>query len=186
MKVRALPGVSPHPAVRTWPGFQIKWTQPDFSLFFMRTIPAVENRGVMHSLATIQCYRTERSVLVCHRRDISVGALGMPPISIHATLHIDCKAGESWMSSSTQPHAPATILLLAAGRHVPSLSEKYRFMHIFIYTFSSQHICLSTLPNLFAWSSSIGRKTVPTVSNVHQNIASKRLFYAPQNARKCI
>ena len=26
MKVRALPGVSPHPAVRTWPGFQIKWT----------------------------------------------------------------------------------------------------------------------------------------------------------------
>ena len=31
MKVRALPGVSPHPAVRNWPGFQIKWTQPDFS-----------------------------------------------------------------------------------------------------------------------------------------------------------
>ena len=44
-KVRALPGVSPHPAVRTWPGFQIKWTQPDFSWFFMRTIPAAENRG---------------------------------------------------------------------------------------------------------------------------------------------
>ena len=36
MKVRALPGVSPHPAVRTWPGFQIKWTQPDFSWFFKR------------------------------------------------------------------------------------------------------------------------------------------------------
>ena len=46
MKVCALPGVSPHPAVRTWPGFQIKWTQPDFSWFFMRTIPAAENRGV--------------------------------------------------------------------------------------------------------------------------------------------
>ena len=46
MKVRALPGVSPHPAVRTWPGFQIKWTQLDFSWFFMRTIPAAENRGV--------------------------------------------------------------------------------------------------------------------------------------------
>ena len=46
MKVRALPRVSPHPAVRTWPGFQIKWTQPDFSRFFMRTIPAAENRGV--------------------------------------------------------------------------------------------------------------------------------------------
>ena len=30
-KVQALPGVSPHPEVRTWPGFQIKWTQPDFS-----------------------------------------------------------------------------------------------------------------------------------------------------------
>ena len=45
MKVRALPGVSPHPTVRTWPGFQIKWTQPDFSWFFMRTIPAAENRG---------------------------------------------------------------------------------------------------------------------------------------------
>ena len=45
MKVRALRWVSPHPAVRTWPGFQIKWTQPDFSWFFMRTIPAVENRG---------------------------------------------------------------------------------------------------------------------------------------------
>ena len=45
MKVRALPGVSPHPAVRTLPGFQIKWTQPDFSWFFMRTIPAAENRG---------------------------------------------------------------------------------------------------------------------------------------------
>ena len=36
MKFRALPGVSPHPAVRTWPGFQVKWTQPDFSWFFMR------------------------------------------------------------------------------------------------------------------------------------------------------
>ena len=46
MKVRALPGVSPHPAVRNWPGFQIKWTQPDFSWFLMRTIPAAENRGV--------------------------------------------------------------------------------------------------------------------------------------------
>ena len=46
LKVRALPGVSPHPAVRTWPGFQTKWTQPDFSWFFMRTIPAAENRGV--------------------------------------------------------------------------------------------------------------------------------------------
>ena len=45
MKVRALPAVSPHPAVWTWPGFQIKWTQPDFSWFFMRTIPAAENRG---------------------------------------------------------------------------------------------------------------------------------------------
>ena len=45
MKVRALPWVSPHPAVRTWPGFQIKLTQPDFSWFFMRTIPAAENRG---------------------------------------------------------------------------------------------------------------------------------------------
>ena len=45
MKVRALPGVFPHPAVRTWPGFQIKWTQPDFSWFFMRTIPAAEIRG---------------------------------------------------------------------------------------------------------------------------------------------
>ena len=31
MKVRAFPGVSPHPAVRTRLGFQIKWTQPDFS-----------------------------------------------------------------------------------------------------------------------------------------------------------
>ena len=31
--------------VRTWPGFQIKWTQPDFSWFFMRTIPVAENRG---------------------------------------------------------------------------------------------------------------------------------------------
>ena len=31
MKIRALPGVSPHPAVRAGPGFQIKWTQPDFS-----------------------------------------------------------------------------------------------------------------------------------------------------------
>ena len=47
MKVRALPGVSPHPAVRSWPGFQIKWTQPDFSWFFMRTIPAAGNRGGM-------------------------------------------------------------------------------------------------------------------------------------------
>ena len=47
MKVRALPGVSPHPAVRTWPGFQIKLTQPDFSWFFMRTIPAAENRGAL-------------------------------------------------------------------------------------------------------------------------------------------
>ena len=46
MKVRALPGVSPHPAVRTWPGFRIKWTQPDFSWFFLRTIPAAENRSV--------------------------------------------------------------------------------------------------------------------------------------------
>ena len=44
-KVRALPGVSPHPVVKTWPGFQVKWTQPDFSWFFMRTIPAAENRG---------------------------------------------------------------------------------------------------------------------------------------------
>ena len=43
---RAFPVVSSHPAVRTWPGFQIKWTQPDFSWFFMRTIPAAENRGV--------------------------------------------------------------------------------------------------------------------------------------------
>ena len=50
MKVRALPGVSPHPAVRTWPGFQIKWTQPDFSWFFMRTIPAAENRGACFNL----------------------------------------------------------------------------------------------------------------------------------------
>ena len=40
MKVRALPGVSPHPAVKTWPGFQIKWIQPDFSWIFMPTIPA--------------------------------------------------------------------------------------------------------------------------------------------------
>ena len=46
IKVRALPGVSPHPAVRTWPGFQIKWTQADFSWLFMRTISAAENRGV--------------------------------------------------------------------------------------------------------------------------------------------
>ena len=45
MKIRALPGASLHPAVRTRPGFQIKWTQPDFSWFFMRTIPAAENRG---------------------------------------------------------------------------------------------------------------------------------------------
>ena len=50
MKVRALPGVSPHPAVRTWPGFQIQWTQPDFSWFFMRTIPAAENRGAVQGL----------------------------------------------------------------------------------------------------------------------------------------
>ena len=33
MKIRALPGVSSHPAVRTRPGFQIKWTQPDFHDF---------------------------------------------------------------------------------------------------------------------------------------------------------
>ena len=33
MKACALAGVSPHSAVRTWPGFQIKWTQPDFWWF---------------------------------------------------------------------------------------------------------------------------------------------------------
>ena len=37
---------------------------------------------------------------------------------------------------------------------LPCLSEKDRFH---AYTFSSKHIRLSTLPNLFAWSSSIGR-----------------------------
>ena len=45
MKIRVFPGVSSHPAVRTRPGFQIKWTQPDFSWFFMRTIPAAVNRS---------------------------------------------------------------------------------------------------------------------------------------------
>ena len=44
------------------------------------------------------------------------------------------------------------------------------------YTFSSQRICLSTLPNLFAWSSSIEHQTVQKVSNVHQNIASRGYF----------
>ena len=34
---------------------------------------------------------------------------------------------------------------------------------------SSQHVSPSALPNLFLWSSSIGRKTVRTVSDVHQN-----------------
>ena len=31
MKRRAFPGVSSHPAVRTWPGFKTKKTPPDFS-----------------------------------------------------------------------------------------------------------------------------------------------------------
>ena len=55
MKVRAFTGVSSHPAVSTSPGFQIKWTQPDFSWFFMRTIPAAENRGVLGDLGTKNC-----------------------------------------------------------------------------------------------------------------------------------
>ena len=54
------------------------------------------------------------------------------------------------------------------------------------YTFFSQHVCHSTLPNLFVWSSSIGLKTVRTASNVHQKIAIKGLFYVPQKPRKCI
>ena len=45
MRRRAFPGVTSHLAVRTWPGFQIKRTPPDFSWFFMRTIPVAENRG---------------------------------------------------------------------------------------------------------------------------------------------
>ena len=60
MKVRALPWVSPHPAVRNWPGFHIKWTQPDFSWFFMQTIPAAENRGVGPSWIRWPC-KTVRS-----------------------------------------------------------------------------------------------------------------------------
>ena len=54
------------------------------------------------------------------------------------------------------------------------------------YTFFSQHVCHSTLPNLFVWPSSIGLKTVRTDSNVHQKIAIKGLFYVPQNPRKYI
>ena len=45
----------------------------------MTLVFALRLSSMMHSLATIQCDRTERSVHVCHRCDISVGALGMPP-----------------------------------------------------------------------------------------------------------
>ena len=55
MKVCALPGVFPRPAVRTWPGFQIKWTQPDFSWFFMRTIPAAENGAFANYVNRTNC-----------------------------------------------------------------------------------------------------------------------------------
>ena len=64
---------------------------------------------VMYSLAMIQSDRTERSVLVCHRCDISVVGLGMSPFSIHATFHIDCKASESWRTSLTRLHVPAMV-----------------------------------------------------------------------------
>ena len=45
--------------------------------------------------------------------------------------------------------------------------------------FSSQPVRLYTLTNLFIWSTSIGRKLVHTVSNFHQNLAVKELFYVP-------
>ena len=53
------------------------------------------------------------------------------------------------------------------------------------YTFSSLHVCLSTLPNLFVWSS-IGHKTFRRVSNVPQNLAIKGKLHVSQNTRKCI
>ena len=73
MKIRALPGVSSLPAVRTRPGFQIKWTQPDFSWLFMRTIPAAENRGEMVSSLRI-CRRQVACICEIHlvfRREVS-------------------------------------------------------------------------------------------------------------------
>ena len=53
------------------------------------------------------------------------------------------------------------------------------------YTHSSPHVWLSTLPNLFVWSS-IGRKTVRTVSysNVHQNLAINGLFFLSLNTHE--
>ena len=82
MKVRALPGVSPHPAVRTWPGFQIKWTQPDFLRFFMRTIPAAENRG--------DAWRRKKKVTTCVRTARTV--------SKDANFDAPCEGFESFSS----------------------------------------------------------------------------------------
>ena len=54
LKMRAFPGVCSHPAVRSWPWFQIQKTPADFAWFFMRTKPAVENRGALLNLESLR------------------------------------------------------------------------------------------------------------------------------------
>ena len=50
----------------------------------------------------------------------------------------------------------------------------------------SAHTPFNTTQSLRAVVQHWTPETVHTVSNVHQNIAIKGLFYVPQNARKCI
>ena len=70
------------------------------------------------------------------------------------------------------------------SRHGASRPLSWTFFQCTLLSYPGQPSY--SLPNLFIWSSSIGRKTVCTVSNVHQNIAVKGLLYVPQNTRKCI
>ena len=104
MKVRALPGVSQHPAVRTWPGFQIKWTQPDFSWFFMRTIPAAENRGAPKVLFLVS---VAQMLFSLHQFHTMENSSHFPHIEIYCQERLAIFPHILWCEERVSSHFPS-------------------------------------------------------------------------------